>query len=75
MKLGAEPKKVAMLVGLLVVAAGIFCFDYFSGAFDSPPPPTPAFLPYQIAPVKIAAALPAEDTRLGNPAYTTDGAL
>jgi hypothetical protein len=55
MKLCAQPKKLAILGGLLLVAGVTFCVDYLSGSLDSIPPPKPAFEPYQVAPAKSAA--------------------
>ncbi len=42
MKLGAEPKKIALLGALLLGVAVIVYFNYFSGDSSAPPPPRPA---------------------------------
>ena len=63
MKLGAEPKKIAILGGLLLVAAVVAYFNYFSGDSDSKAPSKPAFEPYQVATVKPAAPAAAPPVR------------
>ncbi len=57
MKTGAEPKKVAILVGLLGVAAVVLYLNVFAGDSGSsgPTPPPRAAVP---APVNFAAAAP-----------------
>ena len=62
MKAGAEPKKIAILVGLLVVAGIAIYMNVFSGDSAAPAPASRAATP---APVSVAAdaAVPAPDTR------------
>ena len=56
MKVGAEPKKVAVLLGLLAVAG----YLYFSGAASEEPPQTPRRSPAAAAaPAQIARPTPA----------------
>lgn len=67
MKLGAEPKKVAVLVVLLAVAAWFFYQNYFAGQPQTAGPPRPrpvAATPAPAAPAKpAAAAQPAQGKR------------
>ncbi|HFB98068.1 MAG TPA: hypothetical protein ENJ62_02915 [Bryobacterales bacterium] len=57
MKVGAEPKKVAILVGLLAVAAYLFYSNSTSDIPDYAPPPRPAAV--KTSPAKPPAARPA----------------
>jgi len=55
LELGAEPRKVAILAGLLVVAAYLMYTNIFSGgASYQPPAPTPAATPAPAAPPRPA---------------------
>lgn len=55
MKLGAEPKKVVVLVGLLAVAGAILYFNVFADSAGSAPAPV-RVAPSQPAPVVVASA-------------------
>jgi hypothetical protein len=63
MKLGAEPKKVAMLVGLLIVAGGIVVYNYLSGDSGSNEAPRPVAAAVPQAPPPAAVKTPAATTR------------
>ncbi len=62
MKTGAEPKKLAILGGLVVVAGIVLYTNVFSGSSDSPAPAPRAAIP---APINVATerAEPLPDTR------------
>lgn len=59
MKLGAEPKKVAILTGLLVVALVIVYFNYFSGDSGESPHPVASVAPSAAAPPPVTTRTPA----------------
>jgi len=62
-KLGAEPKKIAILGGLLLVAAVVAYFNYFSGDSSSTDAPRPtAAVPQTAPPVAVQAPAPANRT-------------
>ncbi len=64
MKLGAEPKKVAILGGLLLVVLVIVYFNYFSGDSGSTEAPRPVAtaVPQTAPPVVVTAPAPATRT-------------
>ena len=66
MKVGAEPKKVAILLGLLAVAAYLFYSNSASDIPDYTPPPRPAAA--KTAPAKPGAARPAPRRAAARPA-------
>jgi hypothetical protein len=72
MKLGAEPKKVAILGVLLLAVAVILYFNYRSGDSDSRPAPPPAFQPYQVASVKTAPPAAAPPVRTAESGLSRD---
>src|ERR1700733_13090247 len=53
MKTGAEPKKVAILAGLLIVAGVVLYFNVFAGDSGSPTTPRPVAA---VAPPPVIAA-------------------
>ena len=59
MKLGAEPKKVAILTGLLVIALVIVYFNYFSGDSGESPRPVASVAPSAAAPPPVTTTTPA----------------
>ena len=71
MKLGAEPKKIAILGGLLLVALVILYFNY-AGDSDSRPTPPPAVQPNQVARVKTAPPSSAPSVRTSDSGLSRD---